>query len=74
MTGSSDQNELRIGLDLGGSKIEGILMSGGEGVGALSGSHASQNSSDMWGARFLQALEQLEVLGSDEEFLQRYVI
>ena len=29
MTGSSDQNELRIGLDLGGSKIEGILMSAG---------------------------------------------
>ena len=27
MTGSSDQNELRIGLDLGGHKIEGILMS-----------------------------------------------
>lgn len=26
MTGSSDQNELRIGLDVGGSKIEGILM------------------------------------------------
>ena len=29
MTGSSNQNELRIGLDLGGSKIEGILMSAG---------------------------------------------
>jgi fructokinase len=29
MTSSSGQNELRIGLDLGGSKIEGILMSGG---------------------------------------------
>ena len=29
MTGSSDQNELRIGLDLGGSKIDGILMSAG---------------------------------------------
>jgi fructokinase len=29
VTGSSDQNELRIGLDLGGSKIEGILMSAG---------------------------------------------
>jgi fructokinase len=29
VTGSSDQNELRIGLDLGGSKIEGILMSPG---------------------------------------------
>ena len=29
----------------------------------------SQNSSDVWGARFLQSLEQLEVLGSDEEFL-----
>ena len=29
MTGSSDQNELRIGLDVGGSKIEGILMSAG---------------------------------------------
>ena len=29
MTGSSDQNELRIGVDLGGSKIEGILMGPG---------------------------------------------
>ena len=29
MTSSSGQNELRIGLDLGGSKIEGILMSAG---------------------------------------------
>jgi fructokinase len=29
VTGSSNQNELRIGLDLGGSKIEGILMSAG---------------------------------------------
>ena len=29
MTGSSDMNELRIGLDLGGSKIEGILMGAG---------------------------------------------
>ena len=29
MTGFSNQNELRIGLDLGGSKIEGILMSAG---------------------------------------------
>jgi fructokinase len=29
MTGSSEQNDLRIGLDLGGSKIEGILMSAG---------------------------------------------
>ena len=27
MTGHSDQNRLRIGLDLGGSKIEGILLS-----------------------------------------------
>jgi fructokinase len=27
MTGPSEQNDLRIGLDLGGSKIEGILMS-----------------------------------------------
>ena len=34
----------------------------------------SQNSSDVWGARFLQSLEQLEVPGSDEESLQRYVI
>jgi trehalose 6-phosphate synthase len=34
----------------------------------------SQNSSDVWGARFLQSLEQLEVLRSDEESLQRYVI
>jgi len=34
----------------------------------------SQNSSAVWGARFLQALEQLEVLGSDEESLQRYVM
>jgi len=34
----------------------------------------SKGSSDMWGARFLQALEQLEVPGSGEEFLQRYVI
>jgi hypothetical protein len=34
----------------------------------------SQNSSDMWGARFLQSLEQPEVPGSDEESLQRYVI
>jgi trehalose 6-phosphate synthase len=34
----------------------------------------SQNSSDVWGARFLHALEQLEVPGSDEESLQRYVI
>jgi trehalose-6-phosphate synthase len=34
----------------------------------------SQNSSDVWGARFLQSLEHLEVSGSDEEFLQRYVI
>ena len=29
MTGPSDQNGLRIGLDLGGSKIEGILMGPG---------------------------------------------
>ena len=29
MTGFSDQNELRIGVDLGGSKIEGILMGPG---------------------------------------------
>ncbi len=29
MTGSSDQNELRIGVDLGGSKIEGLLMGPG---------------------------------------------
>jgi trehalose 6-phosphate synthase len=34
----------------------------------------SQNSSDVWGARFLQSLEQLEAPGSDEESLQRYVI
>ena len=34
----------------------------------------SKNSSEVWGARFLQSLEQLEVSGSDEEFLQRYVI
>jgi trehalose-6-phosphate synthase len=34
----------------------------------------SQNSSDVWGARFLQSLEQLEVPGSDYESLQRYVI
>ena len=34
----------------------------------------SQNSSDVWGARFLQSLEQLEVPESGEEFLQRYVI
>ena len=34
----------------------------------------SQNSSDVWGARFLQSLEQLEVPGSDEEFWQRCVI
>ena len=27
MTGHSDLNRLRIGLDLGGSKIEGILLS-----------------------------------------------
>ena len=27
MTGHSDQNRLRIGLDLGGSKIEGIILS-----------------------------------------------
>ena len=27
MTGHSDQGRLRIGLDLGGSKIEGILLS-----------------------------------------------
>ncbi|HAH63882.1 MAG TPA: transcriptional regulator, partial [Rhizobiales bacterium] len=29
MTGSSGQDGFRIGLDLGGSKIEGILMSPG---------------------------------------------
>jgi fructokinase len=29
VTGSSNQNELRIGVDLGGSKIEGILMGPG---------------------------------------------
>ena len=34
----------------------------------------SQNSSDVWGARFLQSLQQPEVPGSDEEFLRRYVI
>jgi trehalose 6-phosphate synthase len=34
----------------------------------------SQNSSDMWGAQFLQSLEQLEVPESGEEFLERYVI
>jgi hypothetical protein len=34
----------------------------------------SQNNSDVWGARFLQSLEQLEVLGSDDESFQRYVI
>ena len=34
----------------------------------------SQNSSDMWGAQFLQFLEQLEVPESGEEFLERYVI
>ena len=34
----------------------------------------SQNSSDVWGARFLQSLEHLELPESDEEFLQRYVI
>jgi hypothetical protein len=28
----------------------------------------------VWGARFLQSLEQPEVPGSDEESLQRYVI
>ena len=27
MTGNSDQGRLRIGLDIGGSKIEGILLS-----------------------------------------------
>ena len=34
----------------------------------------SQNSSDVWGRRFLQSLEQVEVPGSDEESFQRYVI
>src|SRR6476661_1313873 len=34
----------------------------------------SQNTSDVWGARFLQSLEQLEVPGSDDESFQRYVI
>jgi trehalose 6-phosphate synthase len=34
----------------------------------------SQNGSDVWGSRFLQSLEQLQVTGSDEEFWQRSVI
>jgi trehalose 6-phosphate synthase len=34
----------------------------------------SQNSSDVWGARFLQSLEQLELVGGDAEFWQRSVI
>jgi trehalose 6-phosphate synthase len=34
----------------------------------------SQNSSDVRGKQFLQSLEQLEMPGSGEEFLQRYVI
>ncbi len=33
-----------------------------------------QNGSDVWGARFLQSLEQPQVTGSDEEFWQRSVI
>lgn len=34
----------------------------------------SQNSSDVWGARFLRSLETVELPGSDEEFWQRSVI
>jgi trehalose 6-phosphate synthase len=34
----------------------------------------TQNSSDVWGAQFLQSLKRLELVGSDAEFWQRSVI